>query len=123
MTPHYDMTHLLAADWAGATDPFKTAMVRLVDMDRGTRTGLGFVVDMLDLWLRCAGPNLNIKYGGAKAANHVILPVVTWWLDGAEGLPAIHPKYRPAANALIAKMESVSWQVLKDASVMQSIDQ
>lgn len=92
-------------------------------MDRGTRTGLGFVVEMMSLWLRNEGPNLCIKYGGSHADELVVKPVVTWWLDGAEGEPVVDDRYKPAANVLIAHMEAVSWQVLKDASVMQSIDQ
>ncbi len=108
---------LIDSRWMGSSSPMDDVAIRLWKM-RQTQSlvGINFVVDVLSLWLRAEGPVLGIKTAGKDCGVFIVLPVVKWWIGGREGdlTLIVKAKHIPPAEALVSKLEELSWTVSKD---------
>lgn len=106
---------LIAAGWMGSSSPIRDAVTRLHKMDEsGSDAGMGFVVEVLDLWIKAEAPVHGWKTGGKKCADLIVRPTLLWWTGKGERELKVDDKYLRPALALIEKLDSVAWAMYGD---------
>lgn len=79
-----DVDVMIAAGWAGSMSPLRDAVMRLRRIEQsGHTSGMGFVVEVLDLWLKSEAPVRSWKTAGKDCPDKIIRPVISWWLHPA----------------------------------------
>ena len=101
-----DVDVLIAAGWAGSMSPLRDAAMRLRRIEQsGSLAGMGFIVDILHLWLKSEASVKGWKTAGKDCPEKIIKPVLGWWLDrtckhcGGHGHPVIEGT--PVLNTLV----------------------
>jgi len=109
-----DVDVLIASGWAGSRSPLNDAVLRLRRIEQsGKPTGMDFVIQVLDLWVKAEAPVNGWKTAGKDCPDQIIRPVIAWWLDNSQPL-TVQDKYRKPAEALAAKLEELSWVMFGD---------
>ena len=113
-----DVDALLAANWAGNSMPFDHAILVLRRIEQtGSDAGLGFVVEVLTLWIKAEAEIYGWKTGGKDCQDKVVKPVISWWLGTCRGgntVLTVEQKYRPPASRLASKLEESYWKLFGD---------
>lgn len=79
-----DVDVMIAAGWAGSMSPLRDAVMRLRRIEQsGSLAGMGFVVEILDLWLKSEAPSRSWKTAGRDCPDRIIKPVLSWWMHPA----------------------------------------